>query len=206
MIGMLCSSAIQLQQVAGTRRPEFLQSSTAVLSALPAWFWNPLLSYVIAVLLLVVGVSIAIQKAPPRANWLNKIILCGPVFIAMPMVVFGMDHYLFPAEIGRIIPAWIPAHTFWVYFVGTCLILGGLSIVFQKYAGLAAGLFGVMLLCFEVLMNIPAVVAVPHDRITWSLTVREFSFSCLPQCIQKNGGLGARIGLSLLRALFLEWL
>jgi uncharacterized membrane protein len=157
--------------------PKFLQFSSALLSALPAWFWNPLLSYVTAVLLLIVGVSLAIKKAPPRAHWLDKIILCGPVFIAMPMVVFGVDHYLFPAEIGRIIPAWIPAHTFWVYFVGTCLILGGLSIVFQKYAGLAAGLFGVMLLCFEALMNIPAVVAGPHDRMIWSLTVREFSFS-----------------------------
>jgi uncharacterized membrane protein len=177
MIGTLCSSAIQLPPLAGTRGPGFLQFSTAVLSALPAWFWNPLLSYVTAVLLLVIGVSIAVKKAPPRANWLDKIILCGPVLVAMPMVVFGMDHYLFPAEIGRIIPAWIPAHAFWVYFVGACLILGGLSIVFQKYAGLAAGLFGVMLLCFEALMNIPAVVAVPHDRMIWSLTVREFSFS-----------------------------
>jgi uncharacterized membrane protein len=178
MIGTLCSGAIQLPQLAVTRVPEFLQFSPAVLSALPAWFsWNPLLPYVTAVLLLVVGVSIAIKKAPPRASWLDKIILCGPVFIAMPMVVFGMDHYLFPAGIGRIIPAWIPAHTFWVYFVGTCLILGGLSIAFQKYAGLAAGLFGVMLLCFEALMNIPGVVAVPHNRIIWSLAVREFSFS-----------------------------
>jgi uncharacterized membrane protein len=178
MIGTLCSGAIQLPQLAVTRVPEFLQFSPAILSALPAWFsWNPLLPYVTAVLLLVVGVSIAIKKAPPLANWLDTIIPCGPVFIAMPMVVFGMDHYFFPAEIGRIIPAWIPAHTFWVYFVGTCLILGGLSIVFQKYAGLSAGLFGIMLLCFEVLMNIPGVVAVPHNRIIWSLAVREFSFS-----------------------------
>jgi uncharacterized membrane protein len=178
MIGTLCSGAIQLPQLAVTRVPEFLQFSPALLSVLPAWFsWNPLLSYFAAVLLLVVGASLAIQKAPPQANWLDKIVLCGPVFIGMPMVVFGMDHYFFHAAIGRIIPAWIPAHTFWVYFVGTCLILGGLSIVFQKYAWLAAGLFGVMLLCFEALMNIPAVLAVPHNRIIWSLCVREFSFS-----------------------------
>jgi uncharacterized membrane protein len=178
MIGTFCSGAIQLPQPAATRVPEFLQFSPAILLALPAWFsWNPLLPYVTAILLLVVGASIAIKRAPPQANWLDKIILCGPVFIAMPMVVFGMDHYFFPAEIGRIIPAWIPAHTFWVYFVGTCLILGGLSIVFQKYAGLSAGLFGVMLLCFEALMNIPGVMAAPHSRIIWSLAVREFSFS-----------------------------
>jgi uncharacterized membrane protein len=178
MMETLCSGAIHLPQLAVTRVPEFLQFSPALLSALPAWFsWNPLLSYVTAVLLLAVGVPLAIKKAPPQANALEKIILCGPVFIAMPMVVFGLDHYFFPAEIGQIIPAWIPAHAFWVYFVGTCLILGGLSIVFQKYAGLSAGLFGVMLLCFEALMNIPAVVSAPHDRMIWSLTVREFSFS-----------------------------
>jgi len=178
MIGTLCSGAIQLPELAVTPMPEFLQFSPAVLLALPAWFsWNPVLPYVTAVLLLVVGVSLAMKKAPPHASWLEKIILCGPVFIGVPLVLFGIDHYLFPAEIGQIVPAWIPAHAFWVYFVGTCLLLGGLSIVFQKYAGLSAGLFGLMLLCFEALMNIPAVVAAPHDRMIWSLAVREFSFS-----------------------------
>jgi uncharacterized membrane protein len=178
MIGTLCSGAIQLPHLAVTHLPEFLQFSPAVLSALPAWFsWNPVLPYVTAVLLLVVGVSIAIKKAPQQANWLDRIVLCGPVFIAVPMVLFGIDHYLFPVGVGRIIPPWIPAHAFWVYFVGTCLILGGLSIVFRKYAGLAAGLFGVMLLCFEALMNIPGVVKLPHNRIIWSLCVREFSFN-----------------------------
>lgn len=171
MIETLCNGAIQLSPPAATR-------GSAVLLALPAWFsWNPLLSYVAAVVLLVVGVSIAIKNAPPQANWMDKIVLCGPVFIAVPMVVFGLDHYFFPVQTGRIIPSWIPAHAFWVYFVGTCLILGGLSIVFRKYAGVSAGLFGIMLLCFEALMNIPGVMALPHSRIIWSLCVREFAFS-----------------------------
>jgi uncharacterized membrane protein len=178
MIGTLCSNAIHLPQLAVTHLPEFLRLSPTVLAALPAWFsWNPLLSYFTAVVLLAVGVSLAIKKAPPQADWLEKTILCGPTFIAMPMAVFGLDHYFFPVGVGRIIPAWIPAHAFWVYFVGTCLILGALSIVLQKYAWLAAGLFGIMLLCFEALMNIPGVVKVPHSRLIWSLCVREFSFS-----------------------------
>jgi uncharacterized membrane protein len=178
MVGTLCTGAIQLPQLVMTRVAEVPPFSPAALSALPAWFsWNPVLPYVTAVVLLVVGVSVAIKKAAPQADWLDKIILCGPVFIGVPMVLFGMDHYLFPVGIGQIIPAWIPAHTFWVYFVGTCLLLGGLSIVLQTYAWLSAGLFGVMLLCFEALMNIPGVVAEPHSRIIWSLCVREFSFS-----------------------------
>ncbi|HLZ52180.1 MAG TPA: hypothetical protein VKP61_15645 [Candidatus Acidoferrum sp.] len=155
-----------------------LASSFVATLALPVWFaWDPLLPYVTAPFLLVLGMGLAIKNAPPQANWIDKIVLCGPVFIAMPMVVFGMDHYLFPAVTGRIIPAWIPAHTFWVYFVGTCLILGGLSIVFGKYASLSVALFGIMLLCFEALMNIPRVVAAPHNRIIGSLAVTEFSFS-----------------------------
>ena len=185
MIGTLCSGAIQFPQLAVTRVSEFLQFSPAVLSALPAWFsWGLLLSYVTAVLPLAVGVSIAIKKAPAQANWLDKIILCGPVFIAMPMAVFGEEHFIDPkgmvgpGGIGSLIPAWIPAHTFWVYFVGTCLILGGLSIVVQKYAGLSAGLFGVMILCFEILIWIPQVVRFPHSGFAWELVFRDLSFGC----------------------------
>src|SRR6266404_6756790 len=103
-----------------------MQALPRVLSTLPVWFsWNPLLSYFTAVLLLVIGVIIAIKKAQPQSNWRETIVLCGPVFIAAPMAVFGLDHYFFPAGVSRLIPPWIPAHMFWVYFVGTCLILGG---------------------------------------------------------------------------------
>jgi uncharacterized membrane protein len=145
--------------------------------ALPVWFaWDPLLSYFTAAVLLVLGLAIAIKKAPPQASVLEKLILCGPVFLAMPMAVFGTEHFLFPTSIGQMVPAWIPAHIFWVYLVGTCLFLGGLSIVVQKYAWLSAGLFGVMMLLFELLMNIPGAVATPHDRFAWVFVFRETSF------------------------------
>jgi len=120
---------------------------------------------------LALGVSIAIKKAPP-ANVLNKIILCGPVFIAMPTAVFGTEHVLDSTSVGRAVPAFIPAHTFWVHFVGTCLILGGLSIAVQKYAGLSARLFGVMLLSFELLMHIARIAAAPRNRFAWAIALR----------------------------------
>jgi uncharacterized membrane protein len=175
MIGTLCVRAIHLPQPAVTIAPGFLSFSPAL--ALPVWFsWGPCLSYFTAVVLLAICLSIATKTAPPLAKGLDKIILCGPVFIALPMAVFGTEHYLAPAGVGRMIPAWIFAHNFWVYFVGSCLILGGLSIVLQKYAWLAAGLFGIMLLCFEVLMHIPRVVVAPHNSLAWELAFRDFSF------------------------------
>jgi hypothetical protein len=60
---------------------------------LPRLSWDPLLPYFTVVVLLVVGVSVAIQKAPPRATVLDKVIFCGPVFIAMPMAVFSTEHF-----------------------------------------------------------------------------------------------------------------
>jgi uncharacterized membrane protein len=177
MIATCCRAATQNLQLAISVGPDFRRFVPA-LWALPVWFsWEPLLPYFTAVLLLAVGLGIAIKKAPPHANWLDKIILCGPVFIAMPMAVFGTEHFLAPVAVGRSIPGWIPAHTFWVYFVGTCLILGALSIVFQKYAWLSAGLFGIMLLWFEVLMEIPRAVAAPQNRLLVVLAFRDFSFS-----------------------------
>ena len=147
--------------------------------ALPVWFaWDPLLSYFTAVILLILGVTIAIKKAPPQSNGLDKIILCGPVFIAMPMAVFGTEHFLDATSIGQMVPAWIPAHIFWAYLVGTCLVLGGLSIVVQIYPGLSAALFGVMLLLFEALLHIPRVVAAPHNRFAWAVALRDLAFSC----------------------------
>jgi uncharacterized membrane protein YphA (DoxX/SURF4 family) len=177
MIGTLCVGAIQFPRLAVTGVP-------ALVWALPAWFWNPLLSYFTAALLLAIGLSIAIKKAAPQANWLDKIILCGPVFIGMPMAVFGEEHFIDPkgmvgpGGIASLIPAWIPAHTFWLYFVGTCLILAGLSIVVQKYAWLSAGLLGVMLLCFVILIWVPQAVRLPRIGHAWELVFRDLSFAC----------------------------
>jgi len=110
MTGTLCVDVIQRSQMLVTV-PEFLRFPPAAVWALPVWFsWDPCLPYLTAVLLLAFGLSIAIKKAPPQASGLDKIILCGPVFIAMPMAVFGTEHYLDPTGVGRAIPAWIPAH------------------------------------------------------------------------------------------------
>src|SRR5580704_3866953 len=90
---ILWRGATQRPQLAMTDVPGFFRSSPAVVWALPVSFsWDPLLPYFTAVLLLAVGLSVAITKAQPKANVLDKIILCGPLFIAMPMAVFGTEH------------------------------------------------------------------------------------------------------------------
>lgn len=147
--------------------------------ALPGRFqWDFLLPYLIIVALLPLGLSIALRNAPPGASLLHRFVLCGPVFFALPMVFFGTEHFMDPVGIGNIIPKWVPAHTFLAYFVGTCLIAGGLSILFRRVVGLAAGLAGVMFLFFEALIHLPLAVTVrPHNRLLWMVAIRDFCFS-----------------------------
>jgi len=146
--------------------------------ALPAWFhWDVVLTHFVAVAMLVLGLSIVLMNAPPEAKLSEKFVLCGPVFFAMPMAVFGTEHFLDPVGIGKLIPSWVPAHLFFAYFVGAGLVAASLSIVFRKLAGLSAGLIGVMFLFFEALMHIPIAVKFPHNRITWVIAARDFTFS-----------------------------
>lgn len=146
-------------------------------AALPSWFHRDvaLLSF-IAVALLASGVSIVLTSASLEATAWEKLILCGPVFFAMPMGVFGSDHFLDFASINRLIPKWVPAHTFITYFVGACLVAASLSIIFRKMAGLAAALTGVLFLFFEAFMHIPIAATLPRQRIAWMVMARDFCF------------------------------
>lgn len=143
-----------------------------------AWFQLDIaLTHFIAVAMLVSGVILVLKHAPSDAGLFEKFVLCGPVFFAVPMAVFGAEHFLDAVDISKFIPHWVPAHLFLTYFVGVCLVAASFSIVFRKLTGLAAGLTGVMFLFFEVLMHIPIAVKFPHNRIAWMILARDFIFS-----------------------------
>jgi uncharacterized membrane protein len=135
------------------------------------------LTHFISVAMLVLGLSIVLKNAAPGASLGEKFVLCGPVFFAVPMAVFGTEHFLDPVNISNLIPKWIPARLFLAYFVGAGLVAASLSIVFRKLAGLAAACVGIMFLFFEALMHIPNAVQFPHERIAWVIAARDFTFS-----------------------------
>jgi uncharacterized membrane protein len=108
---------------------------------------------------------------------LDRIIALGPMFLAVPMAVFGADHLVFSESVTPMVPSWIPWHLFWVLVVGICLIAGALSLVLRKYAPLAAVLFGTMLLLFELLLHIPKIVHTPTDRFAWAVALRDLAFA-----------------------------
>lgn len=127
--------------------------------------------------LLLIGVWVVVAKDWSRARGADRMLIFGPLFLAMPMGVFGADHFISPTTISQIVPSWIPGHLFWVYFVGTALIAAGLSIVVRKHSTLAAALLGLMLLLFVILMHIPNLAADPRDRFALAVLFRDLSFS-----------------------------
>ncbi len=143
-----------------------------------SWIHRPVFwCYFAGVALLAIGLPILIKNDPPQEHGLGKIIPFGRLFYAIPMVVFAAQHFTVTGFIVLIVPSWIPGHRFWVYLVGTALIAAALSIVFKRYAQLAATLLGIMFALFVVLIHIPRVVANPHDRIAWAVALRDLSFS-----------------------------
>jgi len=111
-----------------------------------------------------------------RARGLDKLILFGPICYAAPIAAFGGEHLTITRNIAAIVPAWIPWHMFWAYFVGICLIAAAFSLVTGIQARLAAALLALMFLLFVILMDIPGWLHQPANRFATALLLRELAF------------------------------
>jgi len=115
-----------------------------------------------------------------QQHGIDKIMPFGRLFFAIPLAVFGSEHFTFTANVAALVPRWIPAPTFWVYLVGVAFIAAALTIaipVKQRLARLAAALVGLTLLIFVLAMDLPAAVANPGNRFFWALALRQLAFS-----------------------------
>jgi uncharacterized membrane protein len=133
--------------------------------------------YISGCVLLVIGLIKISKGELPQARGIEKIMPFGRLFFAIPLAVFGTEHFTDTADIATLVPSWIPAHTFWVYLVGVALIAAALSITVKVQSRLAATLLGAMFCSFVVLMDIPAVVTEPGNRFFRALALRELAFA-----------------------------
>lgn len=150
----------------------------------PAVLWPS----VLGVVFLVAGL-IAVSRDFAKATGWDKLIALGPVFYAAPLAVFAGEHFASPNSLIQLVPRWMPARMFWVYFVGIALIAAAISILANKYVRLSATLLGVMFLIFVLTIHLPGAIATPKDRFIWTIVLRETSFA---------GGAWALAGGSLL--------
>ena len=111
-----------------------------------------------------------------RARGFDKLILFGPIFYAVPIAAFGTEHFTITKVIASLVPAWIPWHMFWAYFVGACFIAAGFSLVTRVQIRVAASLLALTFFLFVALMDVPGWARNPQDRIALTLVLRELAF------------------------------
>jgi uncharacterized membrane protein YphA (DoxX/SURF4 family) len=136
---------------------------------LPGFAWGVWLPYVSATVILIVGLA--------RLRKDFKLLGVGPLLIAIPMAIFGTEHFTAATILAGMVPGWIPGHMFWALFVGTCLVAAALSIAARKYAWLAGAMLGLMICLFVLLIHVPNIAAAPHSRILWVVAVRDLAFA-----------------------------
>lgn len=135
-------------------------------------------SYCVGGAVLAIGLGAIFLSGDWRAaRGFDKLILFGPLFYAAPLAAFGTEHFTLGAAMVSMVPAWIPWHSFWVYFVGACFIAAGLSLVTGIYTRLAASLLGLTFFLFAALMDAPAWLQDPRDRFATAFMLRELAFS-----------------------------
>jgi len=135
-------------------------------------------SYSVGGAVLAIGlVTIFLRGDWQRARGFDKLILFGPLFYAVPIAAFGTEHFTLTKLIASLVPAWIPWHMFWAYFVGACFIAAALSLVTKVQARLSASLLALTFFLFVLLMDAPAWARNPGNRFALTLMLRELSFS-----------------------------
>ena len=135
-------------------------------------------SYFAGGVVLVIGlVAIFLRGDWQRARGFDKLILFGPLFYAAPIAAFGTEHFTVTEAITSVMPAWIPWHQSWVYFVGACFIAAALSVVTRIQTRLSASLLALTFFLFVVLMHAPGWAQDPGNRFALAIVLRELSFS-----------------------------
>jgi putative oxidoreductase len=97
---------------------------------------------------------------------MDRFLKLGRFLLAIPMIVYGVEHFMYAEFVATIVPPWIPWRPFWVYFTGCALIAAGASILVKKKADLAATLLGTMIFLFVALIHVFLLFHKPDD--TWA--------------------------------------
>src|SRR6185436_4606756 len=82
---------------------------------------------VAGVALLLIGLFAA-KSAIAQARGLDRIVALTNLCFAVPLAVFGAEHFSLGSSMIGLVPLYMPWRLFWIYFVGAALIVASLSI------------------------------------------------------------------------------
>jgi uncharacterized membrane protein len=135
-----------------------------------------------------------------RASGADKLIVLGPVFEAVALAIFAAEHFTAARDLAPIVPRWLPAHLFWVYFFGAALLAAAVSFILGRWVRWSAALLALFFLIIVTTIDVPNLPANFHDRFFWILTFRESAFGAGAMVLAGSfWPSGARAGAALVR-------
>jgi uncharacterized membrane protein len=92
----------------------------------------------------------------------------GRIFVAISLVVFGVQHFIYGGFVATLVPAFMPGRLFWAYFVGVAFFAAAVGILYKMMARPAATMLGVMFFLFVVLLHIPRIIGNSSNGNEWT--------------------------------------
>ena len=111
------------------------------------------------------------------ASGAGRVLVLGPVFEAIALAIFAAEHFLAARGLSTIVPRWIPGALFWTYFVGAALLAAAISFIAWRYVRWSASLLALLFLIIVATIDLPNLPKHIHERLFWTLTVRETVFA-----------------------------
>lgn len=111
------------------------------------------------------------------ADGVGKILLLGPVFEAVALAIFSLEHFLAAHELMGLVPKWLPWHLFWTYFFGVALMAAAVSFLLWCQVRWAAPSLALFFLLIVLTVSLPGLAKHFHERLFWTLLVRETGFA-----------------------------
>jgi uncharacterized membrane protein len=112
-----------------------------------------------------------------KSRGIFAITVLGPTFIAAALAAFAGEHFTIAKAMTGLVPKWMPAQLFIVYFVGVAHLCAALSLVAKRYVRWAALGLAIMFAMFVLTLYLPSVVRNPHVRIAWIFPFREGTYA-----------------------------
>jgi uncharacterized membrane protein len=111
------------------------------------------------------------------ASGVDRVLVLGPVFEAVALAVFAAEHFTAARDLMPIVPRWLPGPLFWTYFVGAALLAAAISFIVWRHVRWSATLLALLFLIIVVTIDLPNLPQRVHERLFWTLTVRETCFA-----------------------------
>ena len=111
------------------------------------------------------------------ASGVGKVLVLGPVFEAVALAIFAAEHFLAARDLSGIVPRWLPGPLFWTYLVGAALLAAAISFIAWRFVRWSASLLALLFLIIVATIDLPNLPQHIHERLFWTLTVRETAFA-----------------------------